>query len=78
MDVDGRVLRLDSMSKILSSGIRIGWATGPKALIERINLHTMVSIAVQFAVEISTKKGNCVDNQFATCRCAAIDGLWFA
>ena len=42
MDIDGRVLRLDSMSKILSSGIRIGWATGPKPLIERMNMHTMV------------------------------------
>ncbi|KAI9480238.1 pyridoxal phosphate-dependent transferase [Zychaea mexicana] len=41
MDVDGRVLRMDSMSKILSSGIRIGWVTGPKVLVERINLHTM-------------------------------------
>ena len=36
----GRVLRLDSMSKVLSSGIRIGWATGPKRLIEVIDLHT--------------------------------------
>ncbi|RCH85795.1 hypothetical protein CU098_003180 [Rhizopus stolonifer] len=43
LDVDGRVLRCDSMSKILSSGLRIGWATGPKVLIERINMHTMVT-----------------------------------
>ncbi|KAI9315506.1 pyridoxal phosphate-dependent transferase [Dichotomocladium elegans] len=43
MDVDGRVIRMDSMSKILSSGIRIGWVTGPKVLIERMNLHTMVT-----------------------------------
>ncbi|KAI8975669.1 pyridoxal phosphate-dependent transferase [Mycotypha africana] len=41
MDVDGRVVRCDSMSKILSSGLRLGWVTGPKPLIERINLHTM-------------------------------------
>ncbi|KAI7893651.1 pyridoxal phosphate-dependent transferase [Mucor mucedo] len=43
MDVDARVLRCDSMSKILSSGLRIGWVTGPHALIERINMHTMVT-----------------------------------
>jgi kynurenine/2-aminoadipate aminotransferase len=43
MDTDGRVLRLDSMSKILSSGIRLGWATGPKVLLERMNMHTMVT-----------------------------------
>ncbi|KAF0853145.1 mitochondrial lysine biosynthesis alpha-ketoadipate glutamate aminotransferase [Andalucia godoyi] len=39
MDVDGRVLRFDSLSKVLSSGIRIGWVSGPKPLVERINLH---------------------------------------
>ncbi|KAI7906487.1 pyridoxal phosphate-dependent transferase [Cokeromyces recurvatus] len=43
MDLDGRVLRCDSMSKILSSGLRLGWITGPKPLIERINMHTMVT-----------------------------------
>lgn len=43
MDVDGRVLRLDSMSKILSSGMRIGWVTGPPELVNRINVHTAVS-----------------------------------
>ncbi|TIC61768.1 SET domain-containing protein [Wallemia mellicola] len=36
----GRVLRLDSMSKVLSSGLRIGWATGPKRLIQAMDLHT--------------------------------------
>ncbi|KAI9001792.1 pyridoxal phosphate-dependent transferase [Hyaloraphidium curvatum] len=39
MDEDGRVLRFDSMSKVLSAGVRIGWATGPQQLIERIVLH---------------------------------------
>lgn len=43
IDVDARVIRCDSMSKILSSGLRIGWITGPKALIERVNMHTMVT-----------------------------------
>ena len=28
MDTDGRVLRFDSFSKVLSSGIRLGWVTG--------------------------------------------------
>jgi len=40
MDVDGRVLRFDSFSKILSSGIRIGWASGPKPLVKPIVLQT--------------------------------------
>lgn len=43
MDVDGRVIRADSFSKILSSGLRVGFMTGPKSLIERIVLHTQVS-----------------------------------
>lgn len=42
MDVDGRVLRFDSMSKILSSGLRVGWATGPAELVNVMNLVTMV------------------------------------
>ncbi|CAO3597940.1 unnamed protein product [Absidia cylindrospora] len=41
LDTDSRVLRFDSLSKILSSGLRIGFATGPQALIDQINLHTM-------------------------------------
>ncbi len=39
MDVDGRVVRTDSMSKILSSGLRLGWVTGPSALINRLEFH---------------------------------------
>ncbi|XP_037686938.1 kynurenine/alpha-aminoadipate aminotransferase, mitochondrial isoform X1 [Choloepus didactylus] len=43
MDVDGRVIRADSFSKVLSSGLRIGFITGPKPLIERVILHVQVS-----------------------------------
>jgi kynurenine/2-aminoadipate aminotransferase len=39
MDTDGRVLRFDSLSKTLSAGLRLGWVTGPKPLIERITYH---------------------------------------
>ncbi|XP_045127480.1 kynurenine/alpha-aminoadipate aminotransferase, mitochondrial-like isoform X2 [Portunus trituberculatus] len=44
MDVDCRVIRFDSFSKILSSGIRVGYVTGPKPLVERILLHAQVSL----------------------------------
>lgn len=37
IDTEGRVIRFDSLSKVLSSGLRIGWATGPNEIIERIN-----------------------------------------
>lgn len=43
LDVDGRVLRFDSLSKILSSGLRIGWVTGPKQLINNLELHVQSS-----------------------------------
>ncbi|XP_063166372.1 kynurenine/alpha-aminoadipate aminotransferase, mitochondrial [Candoia aspera] len=43
MDTDGRVIRTDSFSKILSSGLRIGFLTGPKPLIDRVILHIQVS-----------------------------------
>ncbi|XP_043369314.1 kynurenine/alpha-aminoadipate aminotransferase, mitochondrial-like isoform X4 [Dermochelys coriacea] len=43
MDADGRVIRTDSFSKILSSGLRIGFLTGPKPLIDRVILHIQVS-----------------------------------
>ncbi|KAJ3395108.1 hypothetical protein HDU92_006193 [Lobulomyces angularis] len=42
-DKEQRVLRFDSFSKILSSGMRVGWATGPKPLIERLTLHGQAS-----------------------------------
>ncbi|XP_065150424.1 kynurenine/alpha-aminoadipate aminotransferase, mitochondrial [Paramisgurnus dabryanus] len=43
MDVDGRVLRTDSFSKILSSGLRVGFVTGPKPLVDRLVLHIQAS-----------------------------------
>ncbi|XP_044746021.1 kynurenine/alpha-aminoadipate aminotransferase, mitochondrial [Coccinella septempunctata] len=39
LDVEGRVLRFDSLSKVLASGLRLGWVTGPKQLITNIELH---------------------------------------
>ncbi|PPQ92584.1 LOW QUALITY PROTEIN: hypothetical protein CVT25_007276 [Psilocybe cyanescens] len=39
----GRVLRFDSLSKILSAGIRIGFASGPDALLNAIDQHTATS-----------------------------------
>lgn len=39
-DVEGRVLRLDSFSKVLAPGSRIGWIVGQKPLLERfLRLH---------------------------------------
>lgn len=43
-DVDGRVLRFDSFSKILSAGVRVGCASGPPELLEAMNLASQSSI----------------------------------
>lgn len=43
MDVDGRVLRLESFSKVLSPGSRVGWVVGPEQIIERFARHFEVS-----------------------------------
>lgn len=43
LDVDGRVIRMDSFSKVISPGARLGWVTAPAQLIERYKYHTDVS-----------------------------------
>ncbi|PNP39342.1 hypothetical protein TGAMA5MH_08760 [Trichoderma gamsii] len=43
IDVDGRVIRMDSFSKVISPGARLGWVTAPAQLIERYKYHTDVS-----------------------------------
>ncbi|MEY9971828.1 PLP-dependent aminotransferase family protein [Lysinibacillus sp. RC79] len=37
MDVNGNVLYISSLSKIVASGLRIGWIIGPKSVIERLS-----------------------------------------
>ncbi len=43
MDVDGRVLRMDSFSKIAVPGSRLGWVTGSDQIIERYIRHAEVA-----------------------------------
>src|SRR6202012_3237963 len=43
MDYQGRVIRFDSFSKVLSSGLRLGFVTGPTAFINQINLTTQAT-----------------------------------
>jgi kynurenine/2-aminoadipate aminotransferase len=44
LDTEGRVLRFDSFSKILSAGMRVGFVTGPTPLTMRIMLHNQASV----------------------------------
>jgi aromatic amino acid aminotransferase I / 2-aminoadipate transaminase len=43
LDTTGRVLRLDSFSKIIAPGSRVGWITGAEQLVERFTRHSEVS-----------------------------------
>jgi aromatic amino acid aminotransferase I / 2-aminoadipate transaminase len=42
IDVDGRVLRCDSFSKVIAPGSRAGWVTAAPIFIERLTRHTEV------------------------------------
>lgn len=39
----GRVVRFDSFSKILSSGIRVGFASGPESILQAMDQHSTVT-----------------------------------
>ncbi|KAF2155742.1 aromatic amino acid aminotransferase 1 [Myriangium duriaei CBS 260.36] len=43
MDTDGRVMRLDSFSKVIAPGSRIGWITASEQLVERYIRHADLS-----------------------------------
>lgn len=43
LDTEGRVIRLDSFSKVVSSGIRLGFITAAAPLIASIELHLQSS-----------------------------------
>jgi aromatic amino acid aminotransferase I / 2-aminoadipate transaminase len=43
MDVDGRVMRMDSFSKVLVPGSRLGWVTASEQVIERYIRHAEVA-----------------------------------
>ncbi len=43
IDVDGRVIRTDSFSKVLSAGLRVGLLTGPAPIISRVTLMQQAS-----------------------------------
>lgn len=43
MDVDGRVMRMDSFSKVIAPGTRVGWITASEQIIERFVRHNECS-----------------------------------
>lgn len=43
IDTDGRVVRMDSFSKVISPGVRLGWISAPQQIIEQYKSHADVS-----------------------------------
>lgn len=40
LDINGdSVVRFDSLSKVVAPGLRLGWATGPSPILDRVELH---------------------------------------
>lgn len=53
IDTDGRVLRIDSFSKFVAPGVRLGFVSGPQALVEKI-MNTRESATVcQFTMPVA-------------------------
>ena len=43
MDTDGRVIRLDSFSKTIAPGLRLGWVTGPREIIDKVRTFSQLT-----------------------------------
>ena len=43
LDTDGRVMRLDSFSKVIAPGMRLGWITASEQIVERFVRHSETS-----------------------------------
>lgn len=56
IDTEGRVIRMDSFSKVLAPSTRLGWITGSKSILQKyINLHEMtIQAACGFTQAIVT------------------------
>ncbi|KAH3685509.1 hypothetical protein WICPIJ_003513 [Wickerhamomyces pijperi] len=62
LDVDGRVIRLDSFSKVLAPGARFGWYVAQKSILERLTrLH---EVSVQTASGFTTSIVNGLLNRW--------------
>ncbi len=60
LDEDGRVLRLDSLSKFMAPGMRVGWITAPEDFISKYQLLQEISSQVPpHAFLFGTPSHNC-------------------
>lgn len=60
LDVDGRVVRVDTLAKLLGPGFRLGWLTGPPALVAKLGLYMAgISIGANMVSQVCVCE--CVD-----------------
>lgn len=45
LDTDGRVVRVDTLAKLLGPGFRLGWLSGPPPLVAKLGLY-MAGISI--------------------------------
>lgn len=54
LDVDGRVVRVDTLAKLLGPGFRLGWLSGPPALVAKLALYMAgISIGANMVSQVS-------------------------
>jgi DNA-binding transcriptional MocR family regulator len=51
MDTDGRVVRIDTISKFIAPGFRLGWVSGPEAFVDKYKLYQ--EMTAQFPCSIA-------------------------
>lgn len=49
----GHVVRFDSLSKILSAGIRVGFVTGPARIVNAIDMHVCITYTSHISLSTS-------------------------
>jgi hypothetical protein len=61
LDTDGRVVRVDTLAKLLGPGFRLGWLSGPPPLVAKLGLYMAgISIGANMVSQVSRKGFNYV------------------
>lgn len=56
MDTDGRVVRVDTLAKLLGPGFRLGWLSGPPPLVAKLALYMAgISIGANMVSQVRPK-----------------------
>ncbi|KAK9365216.1 pyridoxal phosphate-dependent transferase [Lipomyces kononenkoae] len=61
LDTQGRVLRLDSFSKVAAPGMRCGWITGSERFVERVLRHNEVGLQFPSGLSMAVLHGMLVE-----------------